>query len=189
MVMKLIVGLGNPGRKYKKTRHNIGFRTIDALLDRHGWKLNNSKFHGDYAIEHFNGEKIVLLQPQTYMNLSGESIRPLMDYYDIETEDVIVIYDDLDLPTGKIRLRQKGGHGGHNGVRSTIEHLGTKEFKRIRLGVGRPVNATPVVDYVLGKFPKDEKEAVEQSVQDAADAIEAWIEGKPFVEVMNDFNQ
>lgn len=123
------------------------------------------------------------------MNLSGESIRPLMDYYDIDMDDVVLIYDDLDLPAGKIRLRQKGGHGGHNGVRSTIEHLGTKAFKRVRLGVGRPVNATPVIDYVLGKFPKEEKEAVEQSIHQAADAVETWVKGKPFIDVMNEFNQ
>ncbi|BAC12017.1 stage V sporulation protein C (peptidyl-tRNA hydrolase (PTH)) [Oceanobacillus iheyensis HTE831] len=187
--MKLIVGLGNPGRKFKKTRHNIGFFVIDELLQRHKWKLNNSKFEGDYSIEHFDGEKVILLQPQTYMNLSGKSISPLMDYFDIDVDDVIVVYDDLDLPTGKIRLRQKGGHGGHNGVRSTIDHLGTKDFKRVRLGIGRPTNATPVIDYVLGKFPKQETTAVTDSVEKAADAIEAWIKGKPFLEVMNDFNQ
>ena len=186
--MKCIVGLGNPGKKYEKTRHNIGFMVIDELLDRHHWKLDKTKFKGDYALENYSGEKLILLQPQTYMNLSGESIRPLMDYYDVDLEDVLVIYDDLDLPSGKIRLRQKGGHGGHNGVRSTRAHLGTKEFKRIRLGVGRPVSPLPVVDYVLGSFPKEEKEDVERSIGHAADACESWLGGKAFVEVMNDYN-
>ncbi|WP_067729696.1 aminoacyl-tRNA hydrolase [Oceanobacillus damuensis] len=186
--MKCIVGLGNPGKKYKHTRHNIGFMVIDELLERNRWSLNKSKFNGDYSMEIFEGEKVILLQPQTYMNLSGESIRPLMDYYNVEHDDVLVIYDDLDLPTGKIRLRQKGGHGGHNGVRSTIDHLGTKEFKRIRIGVGRPTSPIPVVDYVLGSFPKAEHDDVVSSIRNSADACEAWLKGTPFIEVMNEYN-
>ncbi|WP_010649000.1 aminoacyl-tRNA hydrolase [Oceanobacillus massiliensis] len=186
--MKLIVGLGNPGRKYRQTRHNIGFMVIEELLHRNQWSLDKAKFNGDYSMEHYEGEKVILLQPQTYMNLSGESIRPLMDYYNLDLDDVLVIYDDLDLPTGKIRLRQKGGHGGHNGVRSTIDHLGTKEFKRIRLGVGRPVGPIPVVDYVLGAFPKEEQEDVIISIKNAADACESWLKGTPFIEVMNEYN-
>ncbi|MFD2045572.1 aminoacyl-tRNA hydrolase [Ornithinibacillus salinisoli] len=186
--MKCIVGLGNPGRKYKKTRHNIGFMVIDELLHRHRWgPLKKDKFHGKHTIEHLQGEKVVLLQPQTYMNLSGQSIRPLIDFYEIAPEDVLVIYDELDLPTGKIRLRQKGGHGGHNGIRSIIDHLGTKEFNRIRIGVGRPTSPIPVVDYVLGSFPKSEQEIVSDSIHKAADACEKWLE-KPFLEVMNEFN-
>ncbi|ASK64298.1 aminoacyl-tRNA hydrolase [Virgibacillus phasianinus] len=185
--MKCIVGLGNPGKKYKATRHNIGFMVIDELLNRHSFDLNKSKFNGKYALEHIGKEKVLLLQPQTYMNLSGEAIRPLLDYYDIATEDVVIVYDDLDLPTGKIRLRQKGGPGGHNGIKSTINHLGTKEFKRIRIGVGRPANAQPVIDYVLGVFPKDEAANVQESIQKAADAFETWLE-KPFNEVMNEYN-
>ncbi|MGJ9460228.1 aminoacyl-tRNA hydrolase [Oceanobacillus sp. CF4.6] len=186
--MKCIVGLGNPGKKYSQTRHNIGFRVIDELLERNQWSLNKSKFHGDYAMENFGDDKVIFLKPQTYMNLSGESIRPLMDYYNVDLEDVLVIYDDLDLPTGKIRLRQKGGHGGHNGVRSTIDHLGTKEFKRIRLGVGRPSSSIPVVDYVLGTFPKAEKEDVLISIKNAADSCESWVKGTSFIEVMNEYN-
>src|SRR5690606_5529715 len=126
--MKCIVGLGNPGKKYQSTRHNIGFMVIDELLSRQNLSLNKDKFKGKYTQTIINGEKVLLLEPQTYMNLSGESLRPLMDYYDIDVEDIIVIYDDLDLPTGKVRLRQKGGHGGHNGIRSIIDHLGTKDF-------------------------------------------------------------
>jgi len=186
--MHLIVGLGNPGKKYESTRHNIGFMVIDELLDRYGWKLDKTKFNGKYAMERFE-DKVVLLQPQTYMNLSGESIRPLMDYYHIDVDDVLVMYDDLDLPTGKIRLRQKGGHGGHNGVRSTIDHLGTKEFKRIRLGIGRPVTAVPIVKYVLSTFPKEQEEDVQRSIKKAADACESWLKGNAFPEVMNTFNQ
>ena len=186
--MKCIVGLGNPGRKYEKTRHNIGFMVIDELLDRHHWDLNKTKFNGKYAVEQFLGQKVVLLKPQTFMNLSGESIRPLMDYYDIALEDVLVIYDDLDLPTGKIRLRQKGGHGGHNGIRSTIDHLGTKDFKRLRIGVGRPTTPIPVVDYVLSGFSKEQQEDVVSSIKKSADACESWL-NHSFSEVMNEYNQ
>lgn len=185
--MKCIVGLGNPGRKYKKTRHNIGFMVIDELLDRHHLKLNKRKFNGEYAMEPIGNKKTILLKPQTFMNLSGEAVRPLIDYFNIPIEDIIVIYDDLDLPTGKIRLREKGGHGGHNGIRSLIEHLGTKDFKRIRIGIGRPVTPIPVIDYVLGSFPKDQKEAVNNSINKSADACVSWLDS-PFNEVMNDYN-
>jgi len=185
--MKLIAGLGNPGKKFKDTRHNIGFMVIDELLRRNNWKLNKTKFNGKYAMEALNGEKVILLEPQTYMNLSGESIRPLMDYYDLGIEDVLVIYDDLDLSAGKIRLRQKGGHGGHNGVKSTINHLGTKEFKRIRLGIDKPEPPVTVINYVLGTFSKEQQTAVQEGVEKAADACEAWMNAS-FSEVMNEYN-
>lgn len=186
--MKCIVGLGNPGRKYRKTRHNIGFMVIDELLSRHNWKLNKSKFNGDYLIEQLHGEKVILLKPQTFMNLSGEAVRPLAEYFNIDVQDILVIYDDLDLPVGKIRLRQKGGHGGHNGIRSCLDHLGQKNFKRLRLGIGRPMTAVPVVDYVLGKFPKADQADVTNSITKAADACETWLKS-PFDQVMNEFNQ
>lgn len=186
--MKCIIGLGNPGRKYENTRHNIGFMVIDELLQRNQWTLSKDKFQGKSTVEHYQGEKVILLQPQTYMNLSGESIRSLMDFYQVDAEEILVIYDDLDLPTGKIRLRQKGGHGGHNGVRSTIDHLGTKSFNRLRVGIGRPMGRKPVVDYVLSPFSKDEQEDVIISVKNAADACESWF-NSPFAEVMNTFNR
>ncbi|MEC5425999.1 aminoacyl-tRNA hydrolase [Virgibacillus sp. C22-A2] len=185
--MKCIVGLGNPGKRYKDTRHNVGFMAIDELIRRNHWELDKSKFNGNYTVEHIGNEKVILLQPQTFMNLSGESIKPLMNYYNIDVEDVLVIYDDLDLPAGKIRLRQKGGHGGHNGIRSTIDHLGTKEFKRIRIGVGRPVKPIPVVDYVLGNFSEEEQADIAISIKNSADACEMWLK-KPFLEVMNEYN-
>ncbi|KGX85480.1 aminoacyl-tRNA hydrolase [Pontibacillus litoralis] len=186
--MKCIIGLGNPGPKYENTRHNIGFMVIDELLERHHWKLDKEKFKAQYTVERIGSEKVLLMKPLTYMNLSGEAIRPLMEYYDIDVEDVVIIYDDLDLPVGKIRLRTKGGHGGHNGIRSTIDHLGTKGFPRLRFGVGRPSVPMPIADYVLGSFQKDEMTTIEASVQTAANACEAWME-KPFLEVMNDYNQ
>ncbi|WP_174615343.1 aminoacyl-tRNA hydrolase [Virgibacillus ihumii] len=185
--MKCIVGLGNPGRKFKKTRHNIGFMVIDELAERHNWKLKTDKFNGKSVVEHIHGDKVALLKPQTYMNLSGQSIRPLMDFYQIDPTEILVIYDDMDLPTGKIRLRQKGGHGGHNGVRSTIEHVGSKEFKRLRIGIGRPDSRMPIIDYVIGNFSKEQQQDASDSIQTAADACEAWME-KPFNQVMNEFN-
>ena len=185
--MKCIVGLGNPGKKYDQTRHNVGFMIIDELAKQNNWTLQQEKFRGIYTIEHVNGEKVLLLKPLTYMNLSGESLRQFMDYYNIETDDVLVAYDDLDLPPGKIRLREKGSHGGHNGIRNIIDHLGTKEFKRLRIGVGRPSVPMSVVDYVLSKFDKEQQEPVFNSVNQAVKACESWIE-KPFNEVMNEFN-
>ncbi|MCW9134253.1 aminoacyl-tRNA hydrolase [Bacillus paramycoides] len=185
--MKLIVGLGNPGREYELTRHNIGFMAIDELAKRWNISLNEQKFKGLFGAGFVNGEKVILLKPLTYMNLSGESIRPLMDYYKIDVEDFIVMYDDLDIPVGKLRLRMKGSAGGHNGVKSTISHLGTQEFQRIRMGIDRPKNGMKVVDYVLGRFTSEETSGVNQSIEKAADACEEWL-NKPFLQIMNTFN-
>lgn len=186
--MKLIVGLGNPGAKYAETRHNIGFDVIDDLAKQLGAELTEAKHKGLYGIARKGAEKVILLKPLTYMNLSGESIGEVMRYYDIGTEDVIVVYDDLDLPQGKIRLRQKGSAGGHNGIKSTIAHLGTDQFKRVRVGIGRPDGPVKTVDYVLGKFSSDERvlmnEAVEKSTAACIHAID-----HTFIETMNQFNQ
>lgn len=185
--MKLIVGLGNPGREYELTRHNIGFMAIDELAKRWNISLNEQKFKGVFGAGFVNGEKVILLKPLTYMNLSGESIRPLMDYYKIDVEDFVVMYDDLDIPVGKLRLRMKGSAGGHNGVKSTISHLGTQEFQRIRMGIDRPKNGMKVVDYVLGRFTSEEIPDVNDSIEKAADACEEWL-NKPFLQIMNTFN-
>ena len=186
--MKLIVGLGNPGKQYDQTRHNIGFEVIDALSDQFSIPLNQSKFKGMYGIGLHNGEKVLLLKPLTYMNLSGESIRAVMDYYQIELEDLVVIYDDLDLPVGKIRLRQKGSPGGHNGIKSTVAHLGTQEFNRIRIGIDRPTPGMSVPDYVLGRFRAEERPLTQDAVKRSAEACAAWLQ-KPFLQVMNEYNQ
>lgn len=185
--MKLIVGLGNPGREYELTRHNIGFMAINELAKRWNISLNEQKFKGLFGAGFVNGEKVILLKPLTYMNLSGESIRPLMDYYKIDVEDFVVLYDDLDIPVGKLRLRMKGSAGGHNGVKSTISHLGTQEFQRIRMGIDRPKNGMKVVDYVLGRFTSEEIPDVNHSIEKAADACEEWL-NKPFLQIMNTFN-
>lgn len=186
--MKLIVGLGNPGKNYENTRHNIGFEVIDALSEKLDIPLSQAKFKGMFGSGIVKGEKVILLKPLTYMNLSGESIRAVMDFYQIDLENLLVIYDDLDLPTGRIRLRQKGSAGGHNGIKSTIAHAGSQEFKRIRMGISRPQNGMPIVDYVLGKFTKEEQPEMETAVRKAVEACEAWLE-IPFLQVMNSFNQ
>lgn len=187
-IMKCFIGLGNPGKKYTNTRHNIGFLVVDELAKRNQLQLSKHKFKCDYESEMLHQEKVLYVQPQTYMNLSGEGIRPLLDFYKISVEDIVVIYDDLDLPVGKIRLREKGGHGGHNGIRSLIDHLGTKDFKRIRVGIGRPTNAQPIVNYVLQPFAKSEADDVNHAIMIAADASESWVE-KSFNDAMNHFNQ
>ena len=185
--MKLIIGLGNPGKQYEYTRHNIGFEVIDALAKEWNAPLTNAKFNGMYATVHRPEGKVVLLKPLTYMNLSGECVRPIMDYFDVDVEDIIVIYDDLDLETGKLRLRQKGSAGGHNGIKSLIQHLGTQQFNRIRVGVDRPPAGMKVADYVLAKFAKDDAPIVADAVAKSVAAVEKSLT-KPFIDVMNEFN-
>ncbi|WP_170005976.1 aminoacyl-tRNA hydrolase [Bacillus fonticola] len=186
--MKLFVGLGNPGVKYANTRHNIGFEVIEALSNRWNIPLDIAKHKGRYGKGVVQGEKVVLLQPLTFMNLSGECVRPLMDYFDIEIDDLVVCYDDLDLPSGHIRLRQKGSAGGHNGMKSLIQHLGVSSFSRIRIGIDRPAPGIAVPNYVLGTYSKEERALMDQAVQWSVEACEAHLQ-KPFLEVMNEYNR
>ncbi|MBE1556181.1 aminoacyl-tRNA hydrolase [Sporosarcina limicola] len=185
--MKMIIGLGNPGKQYEKTRHNVGFHVIDELCNRLSAPAMQSKFNGMYTVVHRPEGKVMLVKPLTYMNLSGECIRPLMDYYGVDVGDIVVIYDDLDLAPGSIRLRQKGSAGGHNGMKSLIAHLETDNFNRIRIGVGRPTGGMKVPDYVLSSFSKDEVPVINEVVKKSASACETWL-GKPFLDVMNNFN-
>ncbi|MBM7663424.1 PTH1 family peptidyl-tRNA hydrolase [Bacillus mesophilus] len=185
--MKLIVGLGNPGKQYAQTRHNVGFIAVDELAHRHSIELDKQKFNGIFGTGVINGEKVILLKPLTYMNLSGESVRPIMDYYNIDVNDLVVIYDDLDLPTGKIRLRTKGSAGGQNGMKSVIQHIGTQEFKRIRIGIDRPQNGMKISDYVLSRFHPEEVNDVVNAIKLTADACETWLK-QPFLDVMNQYN-
>jgi len=185
--MKIIVGLGNPGKQYEATRHNIGFHVIDELSKRLDIPLTQSKFNGMYGIGHVGTEKVMLLKPLTYMNLSGECIVPMMDYYEVNDDEIVVIYDDLDLQVGKLRLRQKGSAGGHNGIKSIIQHLGSQEFNRIRIGVDRPKNGMKVPDYVLSNFSEDEKIEMIHAVKNSANACEDWVT-KKFLDVMNTYN-
>ncbi|MFS7261207.1 aminoacyl-tRNA hydrolase [Carnobacterium divergens] len=187
--MKMIVGLGNPGAKYTGTKHNIGFITMDELAFQEGLTFNKSKFEAVYAEAFIGTEKVILVKPQTFMNDSGRSVRPLMDYFNLGIDDLVVVYDDLDLPTGKIRLRQKGSAGGHNGIKSLIQHLGTSEFNRIRIGIDRPVKGQTVINHVLSNFPKEVHEEMLFAVKDSAKAIRYWVKGHTFLETMNEFNK
>lgn len=187
-MMKLIVGLGNPGVKYRATRHNIGFIALDEMAYQENATFNKSQFEADIAEFFVNGEKVLLVKPQTFMNESGRSVGPLMTYYNVSPEDVLVIYDDLDLPVGKIRLRQKGSAGGHNGIKSLISHIGTQEFNRVRIGIDRPKRGEEVIAHVLGNFPKDTHEDMLSAVKLAVDASLYWVNGHSFVDTMNQYN-
>lgn len=187
-IMKLIIGLGNPGKKYQGSKHNIGFETVDEVAFQLGVAFNKSKFEAVYAEGRIGTEKIILIKPQTYMNLSGRSVRPWMDYYNLTEEDIVVVYDDMDLPPGKIRLRQKGSAGGHNGLKSIIQHLGTQEFNRVKIGVGRPRPGQDVISNVLSGFKKEEQDVVQESIKATSDAVEYWCEGYSFQDTMSKFN-
>lgn len=186
--MKCIVGLGNIGKRFELTRHNIGFEVIDYLLERNQFTLDKQKYKGAYTIERIAGEKVMFIEPLTLMNLSGEAVGPLMKYYDIDIDDLLVLYDDLDLPQGEIRLRQKGSAGGHNGMKSIIQALGTDQFKRIRIGVDRPSNGMAIVDYVLQRFSDQEMKTMNKVIEHSARAVEAFIETSRFDNVMNEYN-
>lgn len=185
--MKCFIGLGNPGKKYDKTRHNIGFMAIDQLERDLGIAIDQNKFKCHYGIGLLNGEKVMLVKPQTFMNLSGEGVRPLIDYYNIELSDIVVIYDDLDLPLGRIRLRQKGSGGGHNGIKSLTQHFGSEKYNRIRLGIDRPTDGMPITAYVLGKFAKADDEVLQKVLDVSSEACQSFVSNE-FLDVMNKYN-
>lgn len=168
--MKLIVGLGNPGKEYSKTRHNVGFLTIEKLCEKLNVCLDKNKCKAVYGIYRHNGEKIIIAEPQTFMNSSGEAVVSLMKFYDIDIKDVIIVHDDLDLPIGKIRIRYQGSCGGQNGMRSIISLTGTSNINRIRIGISNN-KQIDTVDYVLGKFSKEEWAIFDEARNKAADAL------------------
>jgi len=186
---KLIVGLGNPGKQYAQTRHNVGFWCVLRIMETVRAGVAKEKWRSLVAEATIQGERVYLLQPLTYMNLSGEAVRAAIDFLKLENlqRNLIVVYDDMDLPVGKIRLREKGSAGGHNGMKSIIEHLGTEAFPRIRIGIGRPEFDIVVTDYVLSRFSGPERSIVETAVIRAADAAVAACT-VPFATVMNVFN-
>ena len=170
--VKIIAGLGNPGMKYAGTRHNIGFAVIEELAERHGIRLTDGKFRGRIGTGIIGGTKVLLVQPQTFMNNSGECIGPLCGYYRTEPEDLLVVYDDVALDTGRIRIRKSGSAGGHNGMKSILSHLGTQSFPRLRIGVGKKPAQMDLADHVLGHFSREDLTAVRKAVGEAADAVE-----------------
>lgn len=185
--MYIIAGLGNPGKEYEKTRHNAGFAVIDELASKHNIDIDNSKFKGMLGKGVINGEKVVLVKPLTYMNNSGECIRAVMDYYKADIEDFIVVFDDISLDVGKLRIRPKGSAGGHNGIKSIIAHLGSDGFKRVKFGVGNKPSGWDLADWVLGRFNKEDEKTLEETKKKACEAIEA-IMADGTEAAMNKFN-
>ncbi|MFQ7000298.1 MAG: aminoacyl-tRNA hydrolase [Clostridium sp.] len=183
--MFLIVGLGNPGREYENTRHNIGFATIDIIAEKYNIDVNRTKFKGEYGEGFINGNKVILLKPYTFMNLSGESVREAIDFYKLTEEEVLIIYDDISLEVGRLRIREKGSAGGHNGIKSIINHMGTDVFTRIKIGVGAPKG--DLVNHVLGKFSKEEVNILKQTLDVVAKATEDII-ANGAKDAMNKFN-
>ncbi len=169
--MYLIVGLGNPEEEYNNTRHNMGFDTVNKLANEYSIKINKNKFKALYGTGIIEGEKVVILKPQTYMNLSGESIKEAIDFYKVEEENLIVIYDDIDIETGVIKIRKTGGPGTHNGMKSVIKNINIKNFARIRIGIGKPEYKSDLIKYVIGKIPEDERNILDKSTTKGKDAI------------------
>lgn len=187
-IMKMIVGLGNIGTRYDETRHNTGFMVVDQLArDYHLGAFTHLKQEAVAVSGVINGEKVMLVKPTTFMNDSGRAVGPLVDYYDIDLDDLVIVNDDLDMPVGKVRLKTHGASGGHNGLKSIISALGTKNFNRVKVGIDHPQHGT-VVSHVLGKFSKDERPKFDQAVEQAEHALEDWINGEDFAKLMNAYN-
>lgn len=184
--MKLIVGLGNYGGEYKNTRHNAGFMALDFYAKKNSLSIDKKKFKGLYAETKINDEKVLLLEPQTYMNLSGECVRDFMGYFHIDVKDLLVIYDDMDLDVGVIRLREKGSAGGHNGIKNIIENIKTSDFKRVRIGISKDKNID-TINYVLGKFKDEEKEIIDKEIEKISNIIEDFTK-YDFNKVMSLYN-
>lgn len=185
--MYIIIGLGNPTKEYDKTRHNVGFAVIDELAERMNIEVEEKKHRALCGKGMLNGQKVVLAKPQTFMNLSGESVRSIVDFYKVTSEEVIIIYDDISLEPGQLRIRTKGSAGGHNGIKSIIAHLGTQEFPRIRVGIGEKPNRMDLADYVLSRFSKGEQVLMDDAFKEAADAA-AMMVSEGADPAMNHFN-
>ena len=176
MAPRLIVGLGNPGPQYAETRHNVGFQFVDYLAGKHGLNFSTFRFNAHLAFGTVKGQEVVLAKPLTFMNLSGQAVKPLLKSLGVTTANLLVVYDDMDLPLGSIRFRLRGGSGGHRGMQSIIEALGHQDFPRLRFGIGRPARGDPV-DYVLGEFSEEEKAVMALAFERALSVVEGWIEG------------
>ena len=185
--MYIIAGLGNPGTQYAGTRHNAGFSCIDELADKYNISVDTAKHKGLIGKGVIAGEKVLLVKPMTYMNNSGECIREVMDYYKVDIDDLIVIFDDISLVPGKLRIRAKGSAGGHNGIKSIIAHLGSDGFKRVKFGVGDKPKGWDLADWVLGKFPSEEFEALREGNKKACEAVEC-IMSEGIESAMNKYN-
>lgn len=169
--MYLIVGLGNPESEYKNTRHNMGFDTINILAEKYNIEINKNKFSALVGEGQIEGEKVFLIKPQTFMNLSGDSVIQFVNFYKVNIENVIVIYDDMDIEAGKIKVRPKGGSGSHNGMKSVVNRLGSENFPRIRVGIGKPQFENDIINYVIGSIPEKERNILKESTKTAAEAV------------------
>ncbi len=186
--MKLIIGLGNPGSKYQKTRHNIGFMVIDDYLKKHQVSMKyDTKFNAEVAQITLRSEKIYVIKPSTYMNLSGEAVLKFVNYYNIDVDDILVFVDDINLSSGKLRLRETGGHGGHNGLKNIIGLLKTEDFKRVRIGIDNNPSM-PLDSYVLGQFSEDELALLNRAIDISTNIIEDFIENLPYKDIMTKYN-
>ena len=185
----MIVGLGNPGDRYDGTKHNMGFMTIDLLAKEleADWKMEET-FIAEVAQTFVKGEKVFLVKPQTFMNESGRAVKPLLTYFNVDAKDLTVIFDDMDSPVGRLRLRQKGSSGGHNGIKSIITHVGTQEFNHVKIGIGRPKNGMKVVNHVLSKFDAEDHEAAQNGIFKAVDALKFYLDSNDFAKTMNQYN-
>lgn len=184
---QLIVGLGNPGKEYRLTRHNVGFMVVDRLAHRHRISLNNRKFKSIFGLGKVNGRRVILAKPMTFMNLSGPSVRDLAHFFNLDKKTLLVIHDDIDLVFGKIKIKQKGGDGGHNGLKSLIEAFGVGAFVRVRIGIGRPATGQEVKGYVLNGFDTQQEAVLDEVITMAQDAVETLLfKGVP--EAMNRFH-
>ncbi len=183
----IIVGLGNPGREYEITRHNTGFMAIDLISDKAGVHIDRLKFKALTAVTEFGGKRVLLMKPQTYMNLSGEAVFAAMDFYKIPLERVIIIYDDVSLDVGKMRLRKKGSAGGHNGIKSIIAQCSGDEFPRVKIGVGKKPDGWDLADWVLGKYSEEDLKTLQTMYENTADAVGLIMNGK-FEEAANKYN-
>lgn len=185
--MYLIVGLGNPEEEYARTRHNMGFDVINKLSEKHSIEVNKTKFNSLYATGSIAGEKVILIKPQTFMNLSGIAVREFKNFYKINPSNIIVIYDDLDIEPGIIKIRKKGGAGTHNGMKSVVSEVGTEEFPRIRIGIGNPEYKNDLLNYILTKIPEEDYKILQEAINNAADSIEEIIKNGIDI-AMNKYN-
>ncbi|AKI56506.1 aminoacyl-tRNA hydrolase [Streptococcus agalactiae] len=188
-MVKMIVGLGNPGSKYNDTKHNIGFMAVDRIVKNLDVNFTEDKnFKAEIGSDFINGEKIYFIKPTTFMNNSGIAVKALLTYYNISIKDMIIIYDDLDMEVGKIRFRQKGSAGGHNGIKSIIAHLGTQEFDRIKVGIGRPNGRMTVINHVLGKFDKNDEIMILNTLDKVDNAVNYYLQTNDFQKTMQKYN-
>ncbi|MCD2255947.1 aminoacyl-tRNA hydrolase [Agrilactobacillus fermenti] len=185
--MKMIVGLGNPGKKYDRTKHNVGFTVVDTLSKRLNQTLSKQDFEAQFTSFIYNGEKVFLVKPLTYMNDSGRAVGPLLHYYQMAPSDLLVIQDDMDMPLGKLRFRDKGASGGHNGIKSIIAAVQTEQFNRLKVGIQHP-DRSKVVDWVLTPFNKDDLPIMLAAFDRAAEAAISWLDGHSANDIMNRFN-